>query len=324
MKRFGLLLMLMLVILSGCGGASGGNFASAPAAPQAMPGDMAAEAPAIESGGAPGRGTAEMTNQALDQATQADIERLIIKNASLSIEVQSVRDAEAAIRDRVAQLGGYVVTVETSGTDTFQRTSVTFRVPANQFDAALEGVQGLATRVLGRSISGQDVTEEFVDLQSRLRNLEATRDRLLDLLEQANRVEDALNVNNALTDVQGQIEQIKGRMQYLQQSAALSTINVYLQPIPTTPIVEEGLWRPLEVARGALRGLLEFAQELINLAIVLLIWIPVWGPIILFLRWIWRRLTGGGKRTAASAAPTAPAATSAEQPQQSAPDHEQK
>jgi hypothetical protein len=295
--------VLLLAVLTACGGAAAPAPQSAGAPDQAVSGGFGAEAPAMEAR-EPGAPAATSNEEAL----QADLQRLIIKNANLSLEVESVRDAEAAIREKVAQLGGYIVTVETSGTDSFINTTIVFRVPADQFDAALEGVQGLATRVLGRTISGQDVTEEFVDLESRLRNLEATRDRLLELMEQATRVEDALNVNTALTDVQGQIEQIKGRMQYLQQSAALSTITAQLRPVPMTPIVEEGLWRPIEVARGALRDLIEFAQELMNLAIVLLIWIPVWGPIVLFFRWVWRKITGGGKKAAPAPAPAVPAA----------------
>jgi hypothetical protein len=173
---------------------------------------------------------------------------------------------------------------------------VTFRVPAERFEEALSGVEGLARRVLARSVSGQDVTEEFVDLSSRLRNLEATRDRLLELLARAERVEDALQVNQALSDVQGQIEQIQGRMKYLRESAALSTISAELRPLPATPpIIDEDSWQPLLVAREALTGLISFGQALLNLAIVLLIWIPIWLTLLLAGRWGLRRL--GTRRT---------------------------
>jgi len=235
---------------------------------------------------------------------QNAVERMIIKSADLSLQVENVREAEAAVSAQVAALGGYVVRVEMNGTDERMTANMTFRVPAERFDEALTGVQGLAKKVLSRTVSGDDVTEEFVDLRARLGNLEATRDRLRNLLEQAVEVEDALEVNRALTEVQGQIEQIQGRMEYLQQSAALSTINVYLSPVPVTPIVTQGSWQPLVVAHDALRSLVELGQGLVNLAIVLLIWTPVWLPLLLLGWWGRRRLRRHQQRGAGPTAPT--------------------
>jgi len=122
--------------------------------------------------------------------------------------------------------------------------------------------------------------------------------RLLDLLARAQTVEEALKVNQALTDIQGQIEWTKGRMQYLEQSAAMSTITVELVPVPPpTPIVDEDGWQPLEVARIALRRLIELGQNLANVVIVLLVWTPVWLPVVLLGFWAWRRV---GRRSTAA------------------------
>src|SRR5262249_38833606 len=162
-----------------------------------------------------------------------------------------------------------------------------------RFDQALSGVQGLAKKVLARTVGGDDVTEEFIDLDSRLKNLEATRDRLQSFLDKATTVEDALKVNQSLSDLQGQIEQIKGRRQFLQQSAALSTISVSLSPVPAVaPLVTEEGWQPLRVARDALRGLVGFVQGRATLAIVALVWAPVWLPIVFLGWWLRRRLRG--------------------------------
>ncbi len=241
---------------------------------------------------------------AQDRATPR-MERMIIQHADLSLEVEDLNSAEASIRARVTELGGYIVTISTSGTDENQTTSITFRVPAQRFEEALSGVEGLAKKVRSRTISGDDVTEEFVDLESQLRNLEATRDRLRNLLDQANRVQDALEVNQALTDVQGQIEHTRGRMQYLQQSAAFSTIQVYLMPVPVVILVQEGSWQPVTVARGALRDLIELGQELVNIVIVMIIWTPVWLPLLLLVRWVWRKTRGQPRTGSGPTAPTA-------------------
>ena len=211
----------------------------------------------------------------------------------LSLQVDSAREAEASVRAIVARLGGYVVKVQTSGSDEDLSSTITFRVPAARFDEALAGVQGLAKKVFSRTVTGDDVTEEFVDLDSRLKNLEATRDRLQAFLDKAENVDEALKVNQSLSEIQGQIEQIKGRQQFLKQSASLSTITVSLAPVPPpAPIVAEDSWQPLGVAREALRGLVSFGQALASLAIVLLVWSPVWAPLALAGWWLRRRLLG--------------------------------
>ena len=296
-----ILLLAAMLLLAACGGAAAapsstvGYAESGGAAAPPMPaGDVAAleQAP-----GAP----AEPANK---PAGQPNVERLVIKTADLSLQVDDARAAEAQLRELVGQLGGYIVKVETSGTDERVSTRVTFRVPAERFDDALGGAQGLAKKVLARTVGGDDVTEEFVDLDARLRNLEATRDRLLTFLDKATEVEDALRVNESLTQIQGEIEQIKGRQQFLQRSAALSTISVYLTPTPITPIIDEDSWQPLDVARRALRDLVSFGQGLAEIAIVLVIWSPVWLPLLLAAIWVWRKLRR--RRAPAKAAPATP------------------
>jgi hypothetical protein len=298
MKPMHILPILILALaLVACGG---GTPAAAPVVNQSAP-ESDVMAPAKPAGGAAALeqgNTQPAAGQA--QANQQDFQRLVIKTADLTLQVASARDAEASVRALAAQLGGYVVKVETSGTDENLSSRVTFRVPAARFDEALTGVQGLAKKVLARTVGGDDVTEEFVDLESRLKNLEATRDRLQSFLDKANTVEDALKVNQSLSDIQGQIEQLKGRKQFLQQSAALSTISVSLTPVPPlAPIVAEEGWQPVVVARDALRGLVSFGQGLATIAIVALVWAPVWLPLALAGLWLRRKLRGRGAKTGA-------------------------
>ena len=277
----------LALILAACGGSMA---APEPAAQSMDSAVMPAAAPAggataLETGNTAGAPAAPPA-----QANQPGFQRLVIKSADLQLQVASAPDAEAKLRALVGQLGGYVVKVETTGTDEHLASRVTFRVPAERFDQALSGAQGLAQKVLARTVAGDDVTEEFVDLESRLKNLEATRDRLLTFLEKATQVEDALKVNESLSQIQGEIEQARGRRQYLQQSAALSTITVYLSPEPVTPLVAEDSWQPLRVARGALSGLIAFGQGLANMVIVAVVWAPVWLPLLLAGWWLRRRL----------------------------------
>jgi hypothetical protein len=297
-------ILALSLALAACGGSVASTQANSPpaameAAPAAPGQSASGGATALDQGNAPANAQAP--------GAQQDVQRLVIKTADLSLQVDSARDAEAALRTLVGQMGGYVVKVETSGTDESMSSHVIFRVPAERFDQALSGVQGLAKKVLSRTVGGDDVTEEFVDLESRLKNLEATRDRLQSFLDKAENVDDALKVNQSLSDLQGQIEQLKGRKQFLERSAALSTISVTLSPLPAiAPIVEDEGWQPLGVARDALRGLVGFGQGLATLVIVALVWAPVWLPILLFGLWLSRRLR---RRVAPTKVPQAPEAT---------------
>jgi uncharacterized protein DUF4349 len=303
------ILGLALVLIVGGGLALFTQHSAAPSATGPMPDLRMAQEAAPAQPGSGGTAAMEQGNAAYGsdkpQADQQALQRIVIKTADLSLQVESARDAEAAVRAAVAQLGGYVVKVETSGTDANLSSRITFRVPAARFDEALSGVQGIAKKVLARTVSGDDVTEEFVDLEARLKNLEATRDRLQAFLDKATTVEDALKVNQSLSDIQGQIEQLKGRKQYLQQNAALSTISVYLTPVPVTPIVTEDGWQPVQVARGALRELISFGQGIANVAIVLLIWTPLWLPLVLLGMWGSRKLRGRSGKPGAPSAPEA-------------------
>jgi hypothetical protein len=287
--------LALALILSACGGQAATSSPAAPAPPVSQ--SAPAEAPARSSlDGSAAGGNAPAAGE---PAQAQQFNRLVIKTADISLQVESVREAEAAVRAKVQALGGYVVRAENSGSDGNLTAQITFRVPVQRFDEALAGVQGLAKKVLSRTVSGDDVTEQFVDLQSRLRNLEATRDRLLTFLEKAATVEEALKVNESLSQVQGEVEQVRGRMEYLKQSAALSTVTVALMPVPAVaPIVEEGGWQPLAVARSALRELVELGQGLANVAIVLLVWTPVWLPFVLLAWWLRRRFWARARKPA--------------------------
>jgi hypothetical protein len=239
-----------------------------------------------------------------ESAATPAVQRLIIRNAELFLKVDRVRPAAEAIQAKAKELGGFVVQASTSEDGTSVHGNVTVRVPAEKFDEAVKDFKVVAEKVLSERVTGEDVTDQYVDLDAQLRNLEASRARIVELLQKATHAGEALEVNRALTEVQGQIEQISGRMKYLRQSASLSSIAVTLTQESTVPVVEEDGWKPLRVARMALRALLGFGIFLGNLAIVLAVFSPVWGLIWWLLRG-WKR-----RRAARKAAKAAQAATS--------------
>lgn len=225
-------------------------------------------------------------------------ERLIVRNASLELVVRDTQVALDAITALVDELDGYVVSSQLTQYDAGARVSLTVRVPAESLDVALARLRNLATEVRRQTVTGEDVTQEYTDLQARLRHLEATEARLLTFLDQAEDTEATLAVYGELQQVQGEIEGIKGRMQYLEQSSATSSITVELIPDALAGPISVAGWRPQGTLRDALQALVRTLQFLVDA----LIWVVVYLlPVVLLvfvlpvgvLMWVGRRLRRG-------------------------------
>ena len=228
--------------------------------------------------------------------TQESQTRMVIKNASLSIVVEEPGTTLDAISDLAADMGGFVVSsnlyrMEVEGGLEVPQANITIRVPVDKLDQALAEIKSGAGQILNENISGQDVTQEYTDLESRLRNLENAEQQLNQIMEQAYSTEDVLSVYNRLVEVQEQIELIKGQMQYYEQSAALSAISVNIQANEAVQPLKIGNWQPVGVAKRAIQALINTLEVIANI----LIWIALYIlPVVLVLyfpvRWIWKGL----------------------------------
>ncbi len=158
-----------------------------------------------------------------------DIERMIVRNGSLTLLVEDIPSALDEVTGITSGLQGYVVSSQSWRGSGRVYGSISIRVPAASFDNAMNELAGLAVEVTSRSTSSQDVTAEYIDLSARLNNLEATEKQLLSIMEQAQEIDDVLAVQRELTTVRQDIEQTKGRMQYLETTAAMSLINISLE-----------------------------------------------------------------------------------------------
>lgn len=214
------------------------------------------------------------------------VEPLVIRNANLTLIVEDPDKSAEEIGKLAEELGGFVVSsnVFQSSSDTSSRVatraSVSIRVPVDRLDEALEVIQEDVIEVRDRYVSGEDVTKQYTDLQSRLRSLEAAEEQLLEIMSDASDTEDVLEVYNNVRQVQEQIELIKGQINYFEDSARLSLINVELIPDELAQPIEIGGWRPEGTAKQAVEALIHTLQFLANLAIWLVIFLL---PIILIL-----------------------------------------
>ena len=198
-------------------------------------------------------------------ALPAQASRLIIYTVDMSLVVRDTEAALAQIEGLATELGGYITSSSTRQYEEGTRASVTIRVLSEKLDQALERLRGLALEVRSESRTGQDVTEEYVDLKARLEILEAAEQELLELYQTrqaSGEVADILEVYRQLVTFRQEIESHTGRVQYLEQSAALATITVELTPDVLAQPIEVGRWRPEGTARAALQALLSSLQFL--------------------------------------------------------------
>ena len=204
-------------------------------------------------------------------ANYADVERLIIRTASLDIVVVDTEAALEEIEAVVDELDGFIVESNMYQYQEGQRASVRLRVPAESLDAALDRFRGLATEVRSEQVSGQDVTEEYVDLQSSLRHLEATEKKLSEFLDEAEDTEAALAVYEQLQYIQADIERVKGRIQYLEESAAMSTVTLNITPDELAQPIQVGGWHPEGTLRDSFQTLVRALQFLVDALIVIVV-----------------------------------------------------
>ena len=155
--------------------------------------------------------------------------RMIVRTGQMSIVVEDVTVAIERITELAQSTQGYVVSSNSWRDGERLRGIITIRVPTAEFTNILTKISSIAVEVSSQTTSSQDVTEEFVDLTAKLKNLEATEQQLLKIMEKAEKVEDILAIQRELTNTRQQIEQIKGRMQYLEQTSATSLIEVSLE-----------------------------------------------------------------------------------------------
>ncbi|MFD2043039.1 DUF4349 domain-containing protein [Ornithinibacillus salinisoli] len=166
-----------------------------------------------------------------NKGLENQLDRKIIYTANLEIEVKDYQQAFDQIQTDVSNRGGYIVESNMHEGDGENTTSgyITARVPQDQFREFIKLVEDGSNKVLESSISGEDVTEEYVDLESRLKSKRVVEERLLSFMEKAEKTEDLLTISNDLAKVQEEIEGIMGRMKYLENRADLATVTIHMQ-----------------------------------------------------------------------------------------------
>jgi hypothetical protein len=311
-------IVVLLCIIAGLLAACAANRSAAPQQPesdgnqyamplnQAQPGAVAA---------APTAGTIDNLRYANESGAddqRAAQDRIILKSASLQIVVDDATATLASITQMATDLGGWVVNSSTSQVllasgDKVARGNITVRVPAAKLDDALNRIKSGAGTVNNESVSGQDVTQEYVDLTSRLKNLQAAEEQLRAIMTDAKKTEDVLNVYNQLVSVRGDIETTKGQIQYYDEASAYSSIAVDVTPKAIETPIQIAGWNPGRTAQDALSTLVNvlhlIADLLITVALLVLpLGLLIGIPLYLLYR-VGRRMGRRPARTAVTETP---------------------
>lgn len=218
--------------------------------------------------------------------------RMLIRNVSLSLVVADVDSAGARVERLIAARGGFVASSNLEDRGGFPWRYYTLRVPTDRLDPTMADLRAMAVKVAAESQNVQDVTDQAVDVQARLRTLRATEEELLGLLKDARsrnqKAEDVMAIYRELTGIRTQIEQYQGQLESLQDLAAMSTVSLQLQPDAATGPIQPQGWRPGETVRnsfrqlvGTLRGLGDFAIWALIVALPIVLGVALLGALLL-------------------------------------------
>jgi hypothetical protein len=232
-----------------------------------------------------------------EQVSESDynIDRKIVLNAELDLEADSPEQAQDKITSIAEMKGGFVVESNESMSDIKAASrdivTMTVRVPSDKFGEALDEVRKTSSRVVSETVKGEDVTEEFIDVEAQLKTKKALEAQFMEIMKRASGVEQALEVQSELADVRGEIEKIEGRKRFLENKSSLSTIKIRLQ---TAQVIAssahsfgerfvESFDAGMNVATNFLLGLMTFVVALLPFALIIGL------PTVFLFRYFWKR-----------------------------------
>ncbi len=248
---------------------SKGSSLSLPSYPNAYPLESA-NSPSFSSG-------LSTTDSSAGISETSIVERKLTQDGNLSLIVSNTENAIDSISLIATQEGGRVDSINYQNAEKSEKINATiiFRVPTANFSKAMSETKALSLKVVSESVATRDVTEQFVDMQARLKTLKVTEAQYQDIMQKAVKIDDVLNVSKYLADVRIQIEQIQGQMNYLSRQVDMSTITVMVSADPAIN-PSNVIWNPLTTANDAMKSFVETFYAIINFIIkILLYYLPL-------------------------------------------------
>ena len=192
-------------------------------------------------------------------------DKKVIKTGTIDMRVNSIETAIGEIKTIAIQNGGDEVSSDFSKSDSYKEGYITVKVPVNQYDKTFEQIKKIAPIVTHESSQAQDVTAQFIDLESRIKNKKQQEEQLRSFFDRAKEVDELIQVEQELARVRTEIEQMEGRLKYLKDQTQYSTIDVTL--FEDAAVVISDSWRPLQVAKDSFNTLIDKSTALLNTTI---------------------------------------------------------
>ncbi|MCW8409970.1 DUF4349 domain-containing protein [Legionella sp. PATHC035] len=234
------------------------------------------------------------------QSSENVMRGMIIRNADISLQVDNINSTMEKITQLAENSGGYVVSsnlTQDNNVTGNTTANISIRVPAQGLNNALSTLKSLATHVVQESVTGEDITQHFVDLQSQLSNLQTAKEQLAKIMANATKTSDVLSVFKQLNEIQRQIDVLQGQIKYYKESVAYSLININLSMNPIIQTTEQKQWKITEAFIDSYHALVDqlrhFTYGLIEFFVFFLPLLLLWAFIFLIVFWIGKKIWGG-------------------------------
>ncbi len=214
--------------------------------------------------------------------------RMVVADSYLSLVVKTVADTHRQILKKVEELGGFMINSSVNNPQENANASLTVRIPSKKLDEAIRFFKALAIKVVTENLTGEDVTNQYTDIEARLATLNKTKVIFEEMLTKATLVPDILNIQREILSIQDQIDSLKGQQKYLTENVKLAKITIYLSTdelsLPYAPLDS---WRPALIFKEAVRSMIvhlrQFGTALIWVGVYGVIWLPI-VLIVIFIK----------------------------------------
>ena len=261
---------MLFIIFVACGG-DGPEYNESMASPRIMSSSESASFMPKEVSGSPG-------SQGSDQLTNIS-ERKISKNAQLEIKVKSLDDSMNFITQKTNSSSGYIVNSSSNTPNSdyeIKTANMSVRVPSDSLDEFLKEIKEYANETKHESIYTQDITEEYIDVKAKITSMESSEQRLKNLLDKTESVKEIVEVEKELSRLRAEIDSLKGRFKFLENSVVTSLVHIYIEEIPNPVSINDPSWNTRDIALDAIKALSSFGQFLVSVIVFIFVFTPVW------------------------------------------------
>ena len=203
-------------------------------------------------------------------------ERKVVTNTNFSLHVKNVDDTVENIRNKTTEMGGFMVNTDIRRDEAASSSNLQVRVPSDQLVEFSKYLKTLAVKVVYENISGNDITDQYVDYEEKLRSLESVKARFEEIMDEAETVDEIMNVQNRLLNIQSQIDSIKGQIKYMDRSTSTSLVSITISTdelsLPYTPVKS---WRPDVIMKEAVRAMISVLRAMGTIGIWFIAFIPL-------------------------------------------------